>query len=107
MNYYEYKSNLSIRTKFFYIDCTKYLADDIFIANNVKVKYKKELFYSDTDYKVIFVSVPKLNDYLFIKSMDELCDKMLERGYTDYEEICEEIISKINQPKKKVKKCIN
>ena len=104
MNFYVCERASLLRSYYIYVDCRKYLADDCFIKNNIKVKYKKELDYPNTDYKIMFVSVSNKKDYLFVKAMCELEDRMLERGYDDYEETCNEIISKISKPKKKVKK---
>ena len=106
MNFFLYEKISLFRSYYIYVDSKQYLADDIFIKNNIKVKFEKELKYSDSDYKIMLVSVSNRKDYLFVKAMCELEEKMLNKGFDNYEEICNEVFNNLSKSKKKVKKCI-
>ena len=54
----------------------------------------------------MLVSVSNRKDYLFVKAMCELEEKMLNKGFDNYEEICNEVFNNLSKSKKKVKKCI-
>lgn len=103
MNFITREKQDLFKSYYIYLDSNKNMADSIFKDNNIKVKYQKELDYPNSDYKIMFVSVSNKKDYLFVKSMCELEDKMLERNYLDYEEMCDSVFSKLTSSKKKVK----
>ena len=92
------------RSYYIYLDNKNNLSDSIFKDNNIKVNCKKELSYPNSDYKIKFVSICNNKDYLFVKAMCELEDKMIEEEYLDYEEICDNVFSSIIKSKKKVKR---
>lgn len=106
MNYLVCEKTTLLRSYYVYVDNRQYLADNIFEKNNIKVKYRKELDYPESDYKIIFVSVSNRKDFLFVKSMCELEEAMINKGYNDYEETCNKIFYNLETPKKKVKRCI-
>jgi hypothetical protein len=104
MNYYECSDKFINKILFVYIDHEQYYADDLFIKNNLNVKIKNEMKHPELDYRIIFVKVPKKQKDLFIKCMEELNNKILLSGCNDYNNICNSIITKIkNNKKRKVK----
>lgn len=74
-----------------YLDIPKYLADQIFIKNKIKVKFKEEFVKADTPYIVIVCSFNKNDIGKFKTSLRELENKMLIMGHTDYCKISEEL----------------
>lgn len=104
MNYYECSNKGINKTVFFYIDNDEYLADDFFIKNKLKIKFKDEMASNKNNYRILFVKVNKKQKDLFIDCMEQLHNKMILKGYRDYDEICDDIMKKFkDKPKRKVK----
>lgn len=74
--------------QYLYFDTEDHLADKVFIKNKVFVKFGKEYAKNGEKYRIIFCEISKKNVDKFLKSIDELKDKMLLLGFTDYEEWC-------------------
>ena len=106
MNYIDCGQDSFFFFFFMYIDSKYYFADDLFIKNKIKVKYLEDFTYiTDPRYKIMLVKVKDSKSYLFVKSMEELKDIMIDRGYDDYEDVCGKVLD--NDMKKRVKKCID
>lgn len=100
MDYNNYLSleKLSIRYKFFcFIDTKEYLADVLFVKNQVKVHFQKEAHKSDTEYVVIICKVKKRDINMFKKSLEELKQKMVLMGHLDYECFCKDFYQSIEE----------
>lgn len=102
MNYFECENETLLNSHFIFIDNDNYLSKDIFKDNEIRVKFKKIYDHPNSKYKIIFASTNKYRDFLFIKSMFELENMMMENGYEDYDNVCNEIFSNLSKPKKKV-----
>lgn len=77
----------SFRKLFAYMDTAGiYRADELFRKYRVKLRFKREWQSPDGRYRVVFCSVPKKQEALFEKAMEELPKRMMILGYDDYEE---------------------
>ena len=94
----EHKNYLSIAQPSFwyrhfcYIDRKEYYADDLFIKHKLRVWFYKEMHRQDTGYVIIFCKIRKCDETLFLKAMEELNNKMILLGHTDYSDFCEHIL---------------
>lgn len=81
-----------------YVDHNSYLADLLFVQRKVVMKFKHEMVRAGSPYCIIFCKVLKRNRNVerFEEILNELEDKMLLLGYSDYPEVCEEIAKMIN-----------
>lgn len=73
-----------------YVDTDSYLADSLFTKYKIKVKFGDEYRRSDDRYRVIFCKVKKRDEHNFRKALEELFDKALLCGFTNYEKFCED-----------------
>lgn len=98
----EHKNYISIAQPSFwyrhfcYIDRKEYYADDLFIKHKLRVWFYKEMHRQDTGYVIIFCKVRKCDENLFFKAMEELINKMILLGHTDYSDFCEHILENIS-----------
>ena len=83
-------SNLSRYEQYVYVDCKDYLADDLFIKNEITVKFEGDFIKDDSDYVFVNCKIKKKDQDKFIKTLGELKNKMLIMGHSDYESFCEE-----------------
>ena len=74
----------------------KYKADLIFVKNRIIVTFLKE-YKKDEKYILIMCRVKKKDSETFISCMEELKNKMILLGYTDYPEFCRNTISSVCQ----------
>lgn len=72
----------------------KYKADLIFVKNRIRVTFLKE-YKKDEKYILIMCRVKKKDSETFISCMEELKNKMILLGYTDYPEFCRNTISSV------------
>lgn len=82
--------------QYLYFDTEDHFADNIFIKNKIFVKFGNEYAKDGEKYRAIFCEVSKKNVDKFLKSIDELKDKMLLFGYTDYEDWCIKWLEEFN-----------
>ena len=95
-NYIYFKSsNFSKYSRYMYVDCKNYLADDLFIKNKITVNFEGDFTKDDSDYIFVNCKVKKKDHDKFIETLGELKNKMLIMGYSDYESFCEKQINKI------------
>lgn len=74
-----------------YFDTPEYLADQIFAQKNLKIKFEKELEHPEEAYVLVFCKIRKHDEHLFLEAMEELKNKMLLLGHTDYLSFCEKM----------------
>lgn len=68
-----------------FVDTTEYFADMIFVKNKLTVSFmNKEMRKPGTEYVVVFCKVRKKDAHVFRASMEELEQKMMLMGYSDY-----------------------
>lgn len=92
-NYLQLKSNWFSRyNNFVYIDTTGFLADRIFAQNEIKVKFCGDYFHKEKKYVVVMCKVKKKDALVFLQSMEELENRAILMGNTDYETFCKEQI---------------
>lgn len=90
-NYIQLKSGkLSRYINFVYIDTTGFLADRIFVQNEIRVKFCGDYFHKEKKYVVVMCKVKKKDASVFLKSMEELTNRAILMGNTDYESFCKE-----------------
>ena len=83
--YYQKLNRFSLlNTHFAFLDTEDYLADGLFIKQQVRVYFGDELAKPDIPYRVIFCHVRKWDEKRFQAAMEELSNKMLLCGHTDY-----------------------
>ena len=98
MNYIKLENKRLFHNFYFYIDILQddvYIADKIFVANNLKVKFIKDFRAKDINIFGHIVKINKKDNDLFIKSMEELNNKIILLGYNDYENDCTKLINEI------------
>lgn len=105
MNYFECGQDGFFTSTYMYVDSRKHLADDFFVSNKLNVEFLDEIEYLNSKYIIVFVNIFDKKSYLFVKSMIELSELMEERGYDDYEDVCNKIFD--NEMKVRAKRCIN
>lgn len=82
----------SFRYEYFaFFDTADYLADNLFVKHEVKVDFGPEFERDDSPYKAIFCRCRKRDVSRFLKALEELPNKMMICGYTDYPQFCEKI----------------
>lgn len=87
--YYQPIDRPSLRYAYYaFLDTDAYLADPIFIKHQVRVRFREEYVRNDSPYRVIFCQVRKRDRMRFLAAMEELPNKMLLLGHTDYLETC-------------------
>lgn len=74
-----------------YVDNGSYLADQLFVQNRVRVRFKGEMRREDSHYCIIFCKVLKQDAKRFEEALARLKDKMLVLGHKDYQDECAEI----------------
>lgn len=90
-NYLQLKSNRFSRyNNFVYIDATGFLADRIFAQNEIRVKFCGDYFHKEKKYVVVMCKVKKKDTPVFLQSMEELANRAIVMGNTDYESFCKE-----------------
>lgn len=96
-NYLHIREFSFMYTTYAYIDLPEYLADNIFAAKGIRVKFKEEMRHNDSPYLFIFCKVRKADEQKFRDALELLHDKMLLMGHRDYAPFCENIIGRLLQ----------
>lgn len=78
---------------YMYIDHRDYLADALFEQSQIHMRFKEEFAHKNSSYCIIFCRVRKKDIAKFETVLGQLTNKMLLLGYTDYPEICNEIMT--------------
>lgn len=103
----EFKNYISIKKAslryqyFCFIDTNEYLADRLFINHKVRVHFQNEAYRPDIDYVFIFCKVKKRDVSEFLEALEELKNKMILLGHSDYETFCIEAQNNILGQKEK------
>ena len=95
LNYWTIRKFSLLYSYYAIIDTTDYLADQLFVKNEVRVWFGQEYICPDGPYCVIFCKCRKRDTGAFESAMNELPRKMLLRGHTDYIQFCEGLKNKI------------
>ena len=90
-NFWKLKDFRPFSALYAYIDHEDYLADGLFIQEQIQVRFSQEMAKVGTPYHVVFGKVRKKECERFEKVLEKLPDKMLLCGHTDYMDICKEI----------------
>ncbi|MCB7319913.1 hypothetical protein LIZ87_14250 [Lacrimispora sp. 210928-DFI.3.58] len=81
------------------VDVPEYLADSLFIQEQVRVSFGKEYSRKGSPYVLIFCRVRKKDEDRFLRALDRLEQKMLLMGYTDYSEFCSRLFAEFGEIK--------
>lgn len=95
LNYWTIRKFSLLYSYYAIIDTTDYLADQLFVKNEVRVWFGQEYICPGGPYCVIFCKCRKRDTGAFESAMNELPRKMLLRGHTDYIQFCEGLKNKI------------
>lgn len=90
-NFWKLKDFRPFSALYAYIDHEDYLADALFIQEQIQVRFLQEMVKEGTPYRIVFGKVRKKECERFEKVLEKLPDKMLLCGHTDYMDICKEI----------------
>lgn len=90
-NYIKLTNFSLINVHYAYFDAPEYLGDQIFVQKNLKIKFGNELKHQGEAYILVFCKIRKRDEHLFLEAMEELKNKMLLLGYTDYLPFCEKM----------------
>lgn len=96
-NYVKIDKFSPFREYFFYVDCRKLLADDVFISNGLSVKFHADYRLDGFEFIWVYCSVRRRDVPLFKKCMKELYNKLLILGYTNYDKFCKEVCGGVLQ----------
>ena len=89
---------------YFYIDILQeeiYLADRIFVKNNLNVKFIKDYKAPNFDLYGHIVKVKKKDEKVLLKCLEELNNKMILLGYNGYEKIYDFLLKDFKKIKEK------
>lgn len=89
---------------FAYFDTKEYLADNVFIKHEVKVRFMQEYAHEDTEHLVILCKCRKKDSVAFCAALEGLPDKMLICGHRDYLEFCKDIKTKAEDGLKQIRR---
>lgn len=96
VGYYQHLKKFSpLHTHFAFLDTEDYLADRLFIKNQVRVYFGDEYVTPGSPYRIIFCHVRKQDEKRFHAAMRELPNKMLLCGNVDYLDACSHIWGKL------------
>lgn len=88
-DFYQHIDRLSLLyTHYAFLDTDAYLADQLFLKHQVQVRFREEYVRDDSPYRVIFCQVRKRDEERFLSALEELPNKMMLLGYTDYLDTC-------------------
>ena len=96
-NFWKLKDFRPFSVLYAYIDHEDYLADALFIQEQIPVRFPQEMVKAGVPYRVIFGRVRKKDCERFEKTLEKLPDKMLLCGHTDYADFCNDIAGKIQE----------
>ncbi len=92
-NYLEKKTRLpGIRRHFVFFDDLNFSSESLLYRNRVRIRFKAIATDKDSKYMVVFCTVRRRDAERFIRAMEELKNKMLLIGNTDYEAFCREFL---------------
>ena len=74
-----------------FVDSEEYLADQLFVQHRVRVHFGAEYSSPEHKYRIIMCSCRKKDVPLFEEALQELPNKMLLLGHTDYIEFSENL----------------
>ena len=86
---------------YLYLDTKDYLANSLFYKRNIPVKVVDNFINKKEKYIFLLCRVKSKYEKQVEEALEELKKKMSLCGYLDYEEKCKEIITKINETRKK------
>ena len=96
-NYWRMKDFSIFSVPYAYVDHSSYQADQLFVQNKVRMKFKGEYAKAESPYCIILCKVRKKDAERFEEALGKLKSKMLLRGYRDYLDICSEITKMIEE----------
>ena len=96
-NYWRMKDFSLFSVHYAYVDHSSYQADQLFMQNKVRVKFKGEYAKEESPYRIVFCKVIKKDAEGFEEALDKLKSKMLLLGYRDYSDFCSEIAKLIEE----------
>ena len=96
-NYWRMKNFSIFSVPYAYVDHSSYQADQLFVQNKVRMRFKGEMVKEDSPFHIVFCMVLKRDATKFEEALGKLNDKMLLLGYTDYSKACDEIAKMIEE----------
>ena len=96
-HYWKLKRFSLFYSYFAYLDTDEYLADMLFHDHEVRVHYGAEYARKDSPYLMIFCKVRKRNEDAFIAALEELPNRMLLLGHTDYLNYWDHLVEEVEK----------
>ena len=96
-NYWRMKGFSIFSVPYAYVDHSSYQADQLFVQNKVRMKFKGEYAKVESPYRIVFCKVIKKDAERFEDALGKLKSKMLLLGYWDYPDVCSEISKMIEE----------
>ena len=90
-NYWRMRDFSIFSVPYAYVDHSSYQADQLFVQNKVRMRFKGEMVKGDSSYRIVFCKVLKRDTTKFEEALGKLNNKMLLLGYADYSKACDEI----------------
>lgn len=92
-NYIKVKNRIPFLVSYCFIDCDKYVADEIFADHDINFIYfhKKELYNKDTKFVIPYCSILCKDEEKFLGCMEHLRRKLefLDYNMEDYDKLSE------------------
>ena len=107
-NYWRMKDFSIFSVPYAYVDHSSYQADQLFMQNKVRMKFKGEYAKEESPYRIVFCKVIKKDAERFEEALGKIKSKMLLLGYRDYPDVCREITKLIEEGMKgggRIKTC--
>jgi len=86
-----------------YFDVPEYLADDLFIQHQVRVRFLREYKKDGELYTIVMCRVRKRDEERFCEALEELPRKMMLLGYADYPAYCTNAIRRLEARKQDIR----
>lgn len=94
-NYVELQKFSLLYQHICFVDSAEHLADGVFAHNQITVRFGAEAVREDSEYRFIFCKIHKRDKTIFLKSMEELKQKMFIMSHADYEDFCIDMFRKL------------
>ena len=90
-NYWKLKNPSLFTVSYAYLDVDPFLSTALFQRKQIRMRYKYAIGFDSSAYRVVVCKVPKRKIEKFEEVMEELKNKMLLLGYSDYGNVCSKI----------------
>lgn len=95
INFWKIKEGRFLYNNYFFVDCDKYLFENLFYEDGIRAKVTHQLVNEENSFRLIICRIKKKDENRFANIMGKLANKMMLCGYPNYADECEYVQSKI------------